>query len=290
MARRKVPLRAGNYYHLYNRGVNRQAIFFSRENKIFFLRKLWQFLVNGQKQSSQTSEVSKTSEVTSDKKPEVLETSGFSKVAGNQSSEVSKTSELSQQVTGTRIIAYVFMPNHYHLLVQPQHDSLSHSMQLFGISYTKSINKRHHRVGPLFQGKFQAKHIDTDAYLLHLSRYIHLNPVEAGLVSRPEDWQFSSYRDYIGLRAGKLPCMDVVLSQFSTSTTSQSSEVLETSELSPDKKPEVLETSGFSKMADGQSSEVLETSELWQNRYRAFVDSYTKSNRAYIAHLLFEDD
>jgi putative transposase len=56
--------------------------------------------------------------------------------------------------------------------------------------------------------------VDENSYLLHLSRYIHMNPVTAGLVTRPEGWAFSSYRDYVGLRDGTLPVPDVVLSQF----------------------------------------------------------------------------
>ena len=87
-------------------------------------------------------------------------------------------------------------------------------MQRFSISYTKAINKRYRRAGSLFQGPFQAVHVDQDAYLMHLSRYIHLNPVQAGLVQRPEDWEYSSYRDYIGLRQGTLPQPDIVLAQF----------------------------------------------------------------------------
>ena len=58
--------------------------------------------------------------------------------------------------------------------------------------------------------------VDRDEYLLHLSRYIHLNPVTAGLVRRPEEWTFSSYRDYVGLRQGTLPMPDAVLAQFAS--------------------------------------------------------------------------
>jgi hypothetical protein len=191
MPRRKVPLKAGEYYHVYNRGVNYDKIFFSRENYLFFLRRLRQYGLDEKSETdtSQTSEVSETSEV--------LGRSG-----------VFDGSEVSE------IIAYCLMPNHYHLLVRPAHDNLSHSMQLFGISYTKAINKQQGRVGPLFQGQFQAAHIPTDDYLLHVSRYVHLNPVEARLVKCAEDWEFSSYRDYLGLRQGTLPSPDVVLSQF----------------------------------------------------------------------------
>ena len=174
MPRRVTPLIAGQYYHVFNRGNNRQAIFLERENYLFFLRRMREFLVGG----AETSEVLKTSDV------------------------------------WTQVIAYCLMPNHYHLLVRPQDDNFSRRMQRLSISYTKAINKRYHRVGALFQGQFQAVHVDSNEYLLHLSRYLHLNPVIAGLVKRPEDWEFSSYRDYIGLRQGSLPTPEVVLGQF----------------------------------------------------------------------------
>jgi REP element-mobilizing transposase RayT len=114
------------------------------------------------------------------------------------------------------IVTYALLPNHYHLLLQAHTDDLSHAMQLFGISYTKAINKRFQRTGALFQGAFRAKLVDRDEYLLHLSRYIHLNPVRAGLVQRPEEWIYSSYRDYIGLRNGSLPHPGIVLDQFAS--------------------------------------------------------------------------
>ncbi|MFQ6057361.1 MAG: transposase [Anaerolineae bacterium] len=94
-------------------------------------------------------------------------------------------------------------------------------MMRLSVSYTKAINKRYQRVGALFQGPFQAVHVDRNEYLLHLSRYIHLNPVTAELVERPEDWEFSSYREYVGLRNGTLPEPEIVLAQFPTRSTYQ---------------------------------------------------------------------
>jgi REP element-mobilizing transposase RayT len=121
------------------------------------------------------------------------------------------------------ILAYCLMPNHYHLLVRLKTDELSRRvMQPLSVSYTKAINKQQRRVGPLFQGPFQAIWVDRDAYLTHLSRYIHWNPVTAGLVKGPADWAFSSYRDYAGLRAGTLPATDLVLSQFTSRQAYQS--------------------------------------------------------------------
>ncbi len=115
------------------------------------------------------------------------------------------------------VVAYCLMPTHYHFLLHVKTDDFSKRvMQPFGVSYTKAINRQQERVGPLFQGPFQAVWVDKDEYLVHLSRYIHLNPVAAGLVAQPAAWAFSSYRDYAGLRQGTLPVPDVVLSQFAS--------------------------------------------------------------------------
>ncbi len=68
------------------------------------------------------------------------------------------------------------MPNHYHLLVYLKTDRFSKLMQAFTLSYAKAISKRYQRMGSLFQGRFQAISVDREEYLLHLSRYINLNP------------------------------------------------------------------------------------------------------------------
>lgn len=115
------------------------------------------------------------------------------------------------------IISYCLMPNHYHLLIHAKStDFSSKIMQPLGTSYTKAINKQENRIGALFQGPFQAKLILRDSYLLHLSRYIHHNPVAAGYVRRPEEWEYSSYREFTGFRNGTLPKPVIILSQFMT--------------------------------------------------------------------------
>ena len=89
------------------------------------------------------------------------------------------------------------MPNHYHLLIKAKKDSqFSKIMQRFSTSYTKAINKTYKRVGHLFQGRYKIKYIPNNEYLLHLSRYIHLNPVRAGLSSKPESWRHSNYVEF----------------------------------------------------------------------------------------------
>ncbi|RUR80184.1 hypothetical protein PCC6912_30440 [Chlorogloeopsis fritschii PCC 6912] len=103
------------------------------------------------------------------------------------------------------IIVYCLMPNHYHFLVYLRDETLSDAMKSLSLSYTKAINKRFNRSGVLFQGRFQSIHVQQTDYLINLSRYIHLNPVKAGLVQQPEEWELSSYLEYVGMRRGTLP-------------------------------------------------------------------------------------
>jgi putative transposase len=112
------------------------------------------------------------------------------------------------------MIAYVLMPNHYHLLVRSASDELSHAMQLLSISYTKAVNTRWARTGGLFEGAFKARRVTGDEDLLHLSRYIHLNPVRAGLAHSAEAWPYSRYLDYVGQRSGTLSEVQGVLCHF----------------------------------------------------------------------------
>jgi REP element-mobilizing transposase RayT len=161
MPRRITPFFDGGFYHIYNRGNNREPIFFERENYLFFLRRIREYFI-----------------------PEEIE-----------------------------IIAYCLMPNHFHMLIRLLIADVSDVLQAFTLSYVKSINKRFQRVGSLFQGPFESRLVEQNKYLLHLSRYIHLNPVAAKLVKRAEDWEFSSYRDYVGLRNGTLIHPKIILDQ-----------------------------------------------------------------------------
>lgn len=168
MPRRYLTFCPGEYYHFYNRGVNRGKTFFEEENYFFFLRKVERYLLP------------------------ILDVS-----------------------------AYCLMPNHYHLLIVVKETSevvetsgvslmVSKAMMKLSVSYTKAVNHRYSRVGPLFQGAFQAKHIESTAYLWQLTGYIHLNPVEARLVRLPEDWNFSSCRVYQGSEGPQLLTIDPV--------------------------------------------------------------------------------
>ncbi len=95
------------------------------------------------------------------------------------------------------LFAYVLMSNHVHLLIQPSiKATISTIMQGLTIAYTRHFNKRHERVGHIFQGRFFSRLVQTDADLLCVSRYIHLNPVKAEMVRHLLDYHWSSYPAY----------------------------------------------------------------------------------------------
>ncbi|OHB66193.1 MAG: hypothetical protein A2V70_12670 [Planctomycetes bacterium RBG_13_63_9] len=97
---------------------------------------------------------------------------------------------------GWRVSAFVVMPNHDHLLVRTPEPNLSAGMQFLNGSYTGYFNRRHRRVGHLFQGRFKAQLVEQESYLVEVSRYIHLNPVRAKLVDSPQRWPLSSFPGY----------------------------------------------------------------------------------------------
>jgi putative transposase len=163
MARREVTFLPGQYYHVYNRGVNHQDIFYTKENYLFMLRRIKKY------------------------------------IPANQ----------------VAMIAYCLMPNHYHFLLRQDGEiPISGFIQAVFNSYTKAINRAYARTGTLFEGPFQAVAIGKFEYLLHLCRYIHRNPLEAGLVHQPAEWQYSNYLEWIGKRSGTLVDMDFVKTNF----------------------------------------------------------------------------
>ncbi len=112
-------------------------------------------------------------------------------------------------------LAYCLMPNHYHLLVTPnKKDELEKAMQKIGTGYARAVNNAYDMDGHLFTGPYKAKLVPDNNSILRLSRYIHLNPVKAKLVKKPEDWTHSSYPDYIGLRKNVFLDTSLVLDQF----------------------------------------------------------------------------
>lgn len=97
-----------------------------------------------------------------------------------------------------QIIAYCFMPTHIHLVLkQLKENGISVFMGNILNSYSRYFNTKHRRKGPLWEGKFKNVRVESDEQLLHLTRYIHLNPVTAYMVNQPENWSVSSYQEYL---------------------------------------------------------------------------------------------
>jgi len=116
----------------------------------------------------------------------------------NSNQEVNTQILLPSENQIVKFICYCIMPTHYHLLVKILKDEyISHFLNTIGNAYTRYFNTKADRKGPLWQSPFQAVRIKTNEQLLHVSRYIHLNPTTANLVKNPEDWKFSSYKQYI---------------------------------------------------------------------------------------------
>ena len=114
--------------------------------------------------------------------------------------------------------AYCLMGNHYHLIIETPDGNLSIGMRQLNGVYTQVFNRRHKRVGHLFQGRFKAILIQKDTHLLEACRYVVLNPVGAGEVENPEQWKWSSYLATMG-RKKPHPCLttDWILHQFGMS-------------------------------------------------------------------------
>ena len=124
---------------------------------------------------------------------------------------------LSQVVNRFNWLCYAWclMDNHYHLLIQTPDGNLSKGMRQLNGVFTQTSNRRHGRAGHLFQGRFKAILVDSDAYLLELARYVVLNPVRARMVKRPDDWPWSSYRASMGkAEADSFLAVDGLLAQF----------------------------------------------------------------------------
>ena len=96
--------------------------------------------------------------------------------------------------------AYCLMDNHLHLLIQEKEDDIARIMKRIGITYVSYFNKKYQRIGPLFQDRYKSEKVENDGYLLTAMRYIHNNPVAAGLVKNQGAYKWSSYNEYLNKR------------------------------------------------------------------------------------------
>jgi putative transposase len=112
------------------------------------------------------------------------------------------------------VIAYVLMTNHIHLLIETTDCDISNFIKRVHSRYAENFNKKYNYIGHLFQGRYKSEIIEEDNYMLEVSRYVHLNPVRANMVDKPEDYKWSSYTMYTGEKDEVLITSHRVLSYF----------------------------------------------------------------------------
>lgn len=182
MPYRKTTFINQYFYHVYNRGVAKQPTFSHHSDYQRLLETMYYYQFAPPKPSFSQYKRFKLQEFESN--PKIVD-----------------------------ILAYCFMPNHFHMLVKQNQDGgTQHFMRKVFNSYTKYYNTRHKRVGPLFQGAFKAVLIESEEQLLHVSRYIHLNPYVGGLTNDLDTFPYSSYPQYIGKRNSGFCIIEPIMS------------------------------------------------------------------------------
>ncbi|MBI2330135.1 transposase [Candidatus Daviesbacteria bacterium] len=167
MPSRIFPFVNGQFYHIYNRGVEKRTIFEKQWDYSRLIKTIRYYQLLGPK-------------------PKL---SKF--VAGS----VFKP-DINKKIVD--IICYCLMPNHFHFLIKQLEDGgITEFISKLSNSYTKYYNVKYNRVGPLLQGEFKAVLIESDEQLIHVSRYIHLNPIASFLIKDLNEYRWSSYKEYI---------------------------------------------------------------------------------------------
>jgi len=186
---RKTPFQTNNYYHIFNRGVDKRTVFQKHKDLSRFFQSMIEF--NTIKPIGSMLELSVRRK---------------SPLVGNL---VSKTPEELVD-----IVCYCLNPNHYHFILRQKTDKgIERFMHRLGLGYSKYFNEKYKRSGSLFEGTFKALHIDSDAYLLYASAYVNLN----NRVHRIQGdlWQ-SSWKEYMNAQENAGCCKkEVILNQFS---------------------------------------------------------------------------
>lgn len=183
---RLVKFTNERFYHVFNRGVEKRKIFSTPEDHERFLQSIYYYQFDGPKPKLSTHKRFRLIEF--DKNPKIVD-----------------------------IVCYCLMLNHFHLLIrQVKSGGACEFMRKLLNSYTKYYNTKHDRVGHLFQGTFKAVDIENDDQLLHLSRYIHLNPFASNLTENLDTYKYSSYPSYIGIVEDKIARSELILSFFAS--------------------------------------------------------------------------
>lgn len=196
MGDRKTPLVPGEFYHIYNRGVAKQPTFFNKKDYEQALLSLFYYRFE-----NIPMKLSRFKGLSKDEREKLI-------------AKLEKTNQVLVQ-----IVSFVLMPNHFHLLLkQETKEGIAVFISKFTNSYTKYFNIKRERIGPLFQGIFKSVLIEDDEQLLHLSRYIHINPVVSSIIKESDllSYKWSSLPAYLE-GSSSLIWKDPILNFFPTS-------------------------------------------------------------------------
>jgi len=176
---RPLQFVSNGYYHIFNRGVDKRRIFLRYGHYTRFIHSIRALLDTG---------------------------------SATEPSLKNQGLALKYKID---ILCYCLMPNHYHFLLrQIRKNGITEFMHHLNTSYTMYFNKNNDRIGRLFEYTFKAKEIDSDEQLLHVSRYIHLNPLIGNIVKDLSLYPWSSYLEYIGEREETFCQKEIILSHF----------------------------------------------------------------------------
>lgn len=174
---RKDVLATGEVYHIFNKSIADYRIFNDAQEFERMLELIKYYQIENDIKFSAFLELN------------LVQTEGFNNAIDIISQDKEKL---------VQIIAYCLMPTHIHLVLKQLKDKgISDFMRKVSDGYTRYFNTLHKRKGPLWESRFKNVLASSDEQLLHLSRYIHLNPVIASLIKKPENWTFSSYKEYL---------------------------------------------------------------------------------------------
>ena len=184
----------GYIYHIFNRGIDRRSVFTGFRE---YLRA--QELIEFYKHLETPVRYSKFLQLSKSLRDDVLR-------------------EINKSETQVDILAYCLMPNHFHFMLQQKVDKgVSTFIANFTNAYTRYFNTKHERIGPMFEGIFKAVLVESDEQLIHLSRYIHLNPVVSSIINESDlnNYKWSSYHEYIApSKNSTVSKRDLVMSMF----------------------------------------------------------------------------
>ena len=201
---RKINFSNNEYYHIYNRGVDKRDVFLDENDYLRFLDNLKTFNNNSthdQRIYIKNKSLQGAAELSS-------EASELSSVTTNLNDFLGSLPKLVE------IICYCLNPNHFHLIMRQLVDSgIEKFMHKLGTGYTNFFNLEHHRSGALFQGPFKATQVTSFEYLLWLSIYVNTNAQIHGITDNAADYPWCSYPAYLGIKADNICNKNILLDE-----------------------------------------------------------------------------